>query len=198
MKGFQNIRAYVHGTGIVKTNIGIEDGKIAYIGEDSTKITEPIQVVGNPLLTAGFIDQHIHGAGGADAMDGTEEALQTISKTIAREGTMGFLATTMTQSPENIRQALKTIKEVMEKGEYQGAEVLGVHLEGPFISPKHIGAQPLEYVATPATATFNGYDISLWTVFIIRYVKRFALLFRSKQKTLYSLQIKGCSVYNFI
>ncbi len=158
MKGFKNISAYVKGQGIIKTNIGIEEGKIAYIGEDSEKITEAIQVADNLLLAPGFIDQHIHGAGGSDAMDGTEEALQIISATIAKEGTTGFLATTMTQSPANITKALKTVKEVMKKGEYAGAEVLGVHLEGPFISPKHIGAQPLEYVAAPSQEVFDGYQ----------------------------------------
>jgi N-acetylglucosamine-6-phosphate deacetylase len=91
-------------------------------------------------------------------MDGRVEDLQVISETVAREGTTGFLATTMTQSPENISNALKAVKEIMDAGEYKGAEVLGVHLEGPFISPKHIGAQPLEYVATPSVEIFDNYD----------------------------------------
>ncbi len=64
----------------------------------------------------------------------------------------------MTQSPENISKALVAVKEIMEKGEFDGAEVLGVHLEGPFISPKHIGAQPLEYVAKPSIEIFDEYD----------------------------------------
>ncbi len=157
MKGFRNVDAYLHGKGVVRTNIGIEDGKIAYIGEDASKITEQIAEVKGTLLP-GFIDEHIHGAGGADAMDGTEEALATISEYLAREGTTGFLATTMTQSPENIGRALAAVKAVREKGEYPGAEVLGVHLEGPFISEKHVGAQPLEYVAKPDPETFARYN----------------------------------------
>ena len=156
MKGFKNVKAYLPEVGVVTTNIGFENGKIVYIGDDASQI-ESIAEVGG-IVVPGFIDQHIHGAGGSDGMDGTEKDLQTISATIAREGTTGFLATTMTQSPENISKALVAVKEIMEKGEFDGAEVLGVHLEGPFISPKHIGAQPLEYVAKPSVEVFDEYD----------------------------------------
>ena len=155
MKGLKNVKVYIKNVGIVKTNIGIENGRIAYIGNDEN--IEPIFET-DGIVVPGFIDEHIHGAGGADAMDGTVEALQTISEFLAREGTTGFLATTMTQSPENITNALKAVKKVREKGEYKGAEVLGVHLEGPFISPKHVGAQPLEYVATPDAKLFDKYN----------------------------------------
>lgn len=155
MKGLKNVKVYIKNVGIVKTNIGIENGRIAYIGNEEN--IEPIFET-DGIIVPGFIDEHIHGAGGADAMDGTVEALQTISEFLAREGTTGFLATTMTQSPENITNALKAVKKVREKGEYKGAEVLGVHLEGPFISPKHVGAQPLEYVATPDAELFDKYN----------------------------------------
>lgn len=155
MKGLKNVKVYIKNVGIVKTNIGIENGRIAYIGNEGN--IEPIFET-DGIVVPGFIDEHIHGAGGADAMDGTVEALQTISAFLAREGTTGFLATTMTQSPENITNALKAVKKVREKGEYKGAEVLGVHLEGPFISPKHVGAQPLEYVATPDAELFDKYN----------------------------------------
>lgn len=155
MKGLKNVTAYVAGKGLVKTDIAFEDGKIVAIGKLDD--VEPIFDTDGVVLP-GFIDEHIHGAGGADAMDGTEQALQTISEYVAKEGTTGFLATTMTQSPENIGKALKNVKTVREKGEYKGAEILGVHLEGPFISPKHVGAQPLEYVAKPAPETFDKYN----------------------------------------
>ena len=155
MKGLKNVKVYIKNVGIVKTNIGIENGRIAYIGNEEN--IEPIFET-DGIVVPGFIDEHIHGAGGADAMDGTVESLQTISEFLAREGTTGFLATTMTQNPENITNALKAVKKVREKGEYKGAEVLGVHLEGPFISPKHVGAQPLEYVATPDAELFDKYN----------------------------------------
>ena len=156
MKGLKNVKTYIKNVGIVKTNIGIENGKIVYIGDEGANIEPLFETDG--IVVPGFIDEHIHGAGGADAMDGTEEALQTISEYLAREGTTGYLATTMTQSKENITGAMKAVKSVMAKGEYKGAEVLGVHLEGPFISPKHVGAQPLEYVAKPSAEVFDEYN----------------------------------------
>ena len=156
MKGLKNVTVYLTGKGLVKTNVGFEDGKIAYIGDDGSNIESIFETDGK--VVPAFIDEHIHGAGGADAMDATEEALQTISEYLAREGTATFLATTMTQSKQNISNALKNVKSVIEKGEFKGAEVLGIHLEGPFISPKHVGAQPLEYVAVPKAETFDEYN----------------------------------------
>ena len=156
MKGFKNARVYLPNVGVVTASVGFEDGKIVYIGDDPSKIDDAIEVGG--IVVPGFIDQHIHGAGGSDGMDGTEKDLQIISETVAREGTTSFLATTMTQSPENIKKALSAVKSVMDKGEYKGAQIVGVHLEGPFISPKHVGAQPLEYVAKPSVEIFDEYD----------------------------------------
>jgi N-acetylglucosamine-6-phosphate deacetylase len=113
MKGFKNVKAYLPEVGVVTTNIGFENGKIVYIGDDASQIESIAEV--NGILVPGFIDQHIHGAGGSDGMDGTEKDLQIISETIAREGTTGFLATTMTQSPENISKAMKNNEKICKK-----------------------------------------------------------------------------------
>ncbi len=158
MKGFINANAYIYGKGIIKTNIGIENGLIAYIGDDASKITEALPYDNSQVIVPGFIDQHVHGAGGADAMDGKVSALSTIANCLAKEGTTAFLATTMTQSPENISKAMTAVKEYMSADNVDGAKVLGIHLEGPFISTKHIGAQPLEYVATPSVEVFDDYN----------------------------------------
>lgn len=157
MKGFKNASVYVEGKGIITTNVAFENGIITYIGDDQSKITQPVEIGQGQVIVPGFIDQHIHGAMGADAMDATENALSTIAKAVASEGTTGFLATTMTQSPENISKAMVAVKDYIQKDCEQGAKVLGIHLEGPFISLKHIGAQPLEYVATPSVEVFDDY-----------------------------------------
>ena len=158
MKGFKNVKAYVEGKGVITTDIGIENGKIVFIQENSGKITEPFDVGADEIVVPGFIDEHIHGAMGADAMDGTTDALNVIAKAVASEGTTGFLATTMTQSPENILKAMGAVKEYIEKNSEEGAKVLGIHLEGPFISLKHVGAQPIDYVAPSAVKTFDKYN----------------------------------------
>ncbi len=158
MKGFKNVNAYIYKKGIVNTSIAIENGKIVCIGDCADKITEPFEISKDCIVAPGFIDEHIHGAMGSDAMDGNFSAIETIANAVAKEGTTGFLATTMTQSPENIVKALESVKEYREAKLSTGAEVLGVHLEGPFISVKHIGAQPLEYVATPDVEVFKKYN----------------------------------------
>ncbi len=154
MKCFKNVHAYVEGKGIIPTDILFGE-KIEKIGICSLA-DEEIRLPEGAVVLPGFIDEHIHGAGGADAMDGTAEALATIAKTVAAEGTVAFLATTMTQSKENILAAMNAVREYGE-GE-DGARVLGVHLEGPFIAEAHKGAQPREYVAKPDTSVFDEYN----------------------------------------
>lgn len=154
MKCFKNAYAYVEGKGIIKTDILFGE-KIEKIGICNLA-DEEIRLPEDAVVLPGFIDEHIHGAGGADAMDGTQEALATIAKTVAAEGTVGFLATTMTQSPENILGAMAAVREYGEGAD--GARLLGIHLEGPFIAEAHKGAQPREYVAKPDVAVFDEYN----------------------------------------
>ena len=157
MKGLKNVNVYVEGQGIVKTSIGFENGVITCL--DKNDQIEEIKTLSEEMVVVpGFIDQHIHGAKGYDAMDGTYEALEGIALALPKEGTTAFLATTMTQSPENINNALKAVKEYKELNKEEGALILGVHLEGPFISTSMIGAQPLEYVAAPNVEIFKKYQ----------------------------------------
>lgn len=158
MKCFKNVTVYIDGKGLVKSDL-VFDYKIVGFDLNSGDIEE-IEIPNDAVVLPGFIDQHIHGAGGSDAMDGTVEDLSIIANTVAKEGTTGFLATTMTQSPENITKALKAVKTYREKGVKEGAEILGVHLEGPFIAPEHKGAQPLEYVALPDVEVLKKYNLA--------------------------------------
>ena len=153
MKGFKN--------SWILTEKGLEKTSLTYSEKFETIGTEQDELVELPedyVVVPGFIDQHIHGAAGSDAMDGTIEDLSKIANALASEGTTAFLATTMTQSPENIKYALSAIKEYIESNKETGAEILGVHLEGPFISKDFIGAQPLEYVAEPNVEVFKQYQ----------------------------------------
>ncbi len=133
------------------------DTVIRVVGQDLT-VQNPIQIPKNCFVVPGFVDTHIHGAGGADAMDGSEESLVTIAKTLAKEGTTTFLATTMTQSKQNILSALQAVKAYRETDRGEGARIAGVHLEGPFIAPQYKGAQPLSFIASPDLAAFDEYN----------------------------------------
>ncbi|MCP3032534.1 N-acetylglucosamine-6-phosphate deacetylase [Halobacillus sp. A1] len=107
-------------------------------------------------LVPGFIDVHIHGANGHDVMDASKEAVAGMAAVLPKEGTTSFLATTMTQSDEQISEAVKNIGGYMaEKQEEGRAEVLGIHLEGPFISKHKAGAQPVDHIAVPSAEQFD-------------------------------------------
>ena len=155
MKCFKNATVFVEGKGLVKTTVEFDE-IIRKIGKKSK--AEEILLPANAIVLPGFIDQHIHGAGGSDGMDGTVEDISNIAQTVAKEGTTSFLVTTMTQSKENILKAMSAVKTYRENAPKTGARVAGIHLEGPFIAAAHKGAQPLEFVKEPDIATFDEYN----------------------------------------
>ena len=157
MKCFKNSIVYVEGEGLKKCTLSFEE-RVIKIGKKEIKNAEVIDLPAGAIVLPGFIDQHIHGAGGSDGMDGTFEDVDKIAKTIAAEGTTSFLVTTMTQSPENITKAVSAVKAYRDAKIKDGARVLGVHLEGPFIAAAFKGAQPLEYVKAPDIEAFENYN----------------------------------------
>ncbi|CAA6817029.1 MAG: N-acetylglucosamine-6-phosphate deacetylase (EC [uncultured Sulfurovum sp.] len=124
------------------------DSKIISLSQEVPLHTEIIDAKGL-YLSAGFIDIHIHGSAGFDVMDGTEEALDEISKSLIQTGTTSFLATTMTMSTKDIEKALLNVQQYKQK---EGAKVLGVHLEGPFINSLKHGAQNKIHIQKPNMA----------------------------------------------
>lgn len=101
-------------------------------------------------LVPGFIDLHVHGADGADVLDGTPVALRTIGRFHARHGTTGWLSTTLTASVEELEGSLQAAHSIRtDPSIMDGAAVLGVHLEGPFISSGRVGAQNPDHVLPP-------------------------------------------------
>ena len=108
MKGFKNTWIVTE-KGLEKTSLTYDE-KFVTIGKNEEGLQElPEEYV----VVPGFIDEHVHGAAGSDAMDGTMEDLGKIANALASEGTTAFLATTMTQSPENITKALKAVKHIV-------------------------------------------------------------------------------------
>jgi len=125
----------------------IEQGKIISITDVVPDNVEIIDAKGL-IIAPGFIDIHIHGSMGADVMDGTVDAIKVISASIAQYGTTSFLPTTMTMPREDVYRSLEAIKSLQGKV-LVGAEVLGAHLEGPFINEKYKGAQNAAFVIPP-------------------------------------------------
>ncbi len=140
LKGFCQANVYVEGQGIVKKTIRVENGKISKIC-DCKDVEGLVKLSDDLIVVPGFIDEHIHGSANFDGMDPVQDGLRTISKTIASEGVSSFLITTMTEPVDHIEKAIVNAKTFIENNEYVGAKALGMHLEGPFISKKHKGAQ---------------------------------------------------------
>ncbi|MUV39045.1 N-acetylglucosamine-6-phosphate deacetylase [Lentibacillus sp. JNUCC-1] len=155
----KNADIYVENSQWQHGSILVENGKIAAIKTD-TELETPSSVItidGSGLrIIPGFIDGHIHGAAGSDVMDATEEALDAMAKALPEEGTTSFLATTITQSPENIERALENIASYQNKPGQ--AQMIGAHLEGPFIEVSKKGAQPEKYIMKPDLDVFNKWQ----------------------------------------
>lgn len=137
--GFKDCLVYLEGEGIKKASLSIINGKITSVKQapaDALHFEEDL------IIVPGFVNRHVHGAKESDSMYPNANDLKNIALTMASEGTTSFLATTMTQTIGNIDLALENINDYIKARHPEGAEVLGVHLEGPFISKKHKGAQP--------------------------------------------------------
>ena len=112
---------------------------------------------GDKRIVPGFLDIHYHGAYGFDTNDANEEGLRNWTKNIVSEGVTGFLATTITQSEEVLTKAVANVAKVMEDG-YEGAELMGIHFEGPYLDMVYKGAQPEQHIRKPDAEQFKRYQ----------------------------------------
>ena len=133
--------------GVIAGHLDIADGRIAAVHGTSLDASRAGEG-GRAVLLPGFIDTHVHGGGGRDTME-AGDAIETIARRHVRHGTTAFLATTMTAPVGDIEAALRALGPVCRQRGAQSARVLGVHLEGPYINPGRLGAQPAH--AIPAT-----------------------------------------------
>ena len=133
----------------------LEDGIIKEIYPYNEK--EVTKDYGDLRILPGFIDIHCHGAYGSDTNDADPEGLRKWAKGIVDEGATSFLATTLTQSEEVLTNAVSNVAKVVEEG-YEGAEILGIHFEGPYLNKAHKGAQPEEYCVKPNIEQFKRYQ----------------------------------------
>lgn len=146
--------------------VTVEDGKISNIAHVSERPNCPCgyphrqDVPGAALdasedvVTPGLIDVHIHGGAGFDVLDGTYESLDGMSRYLAGAGVTSFLPTTVTAPWNETISAVESAAKAMEAGT-SGAQVLGVHLEGPYLNPARKGAQYPDFLRGPSVQEFR-------------------------------------------
>jgi N-acetylglucosamine-6-phosphate deacetylase len=109
-------------------------------------------------IIPGMIDVHCHGGLEFDTNDANPEGLERWSKGLLQEGITSFCPTTVTQSEEVLTKAVANVAAVKESGFNEGAEILGIHFEGPYLNKEHKGAQPEQYIVTPNVEQFKRYQ----------------------------------------
>lgn len=155
----KNVKLFNSTDIIPNSSVAFKDDKIVRVFEPFEKISENeyeyVSDGGGQYLVPGYIDIHLHGCGGYDIMDNTEKAILSIAENLAKNGTTSFLPSTVTQSKENTQKTISLLNKL--KGHTKGADILGIHLEGPFINPLRKGAQNPEYILKHSVAAFKDF-----------------------------------------
>ena len=150
----QSKRVYI-ASSFIPAQVEIKDGKITNIYPYGTKKAN--KDYGDDRILPGFYDVHTHGYFGYDATAGGEKGLKRWVKDLPKEGVCGFCPTTLTQAHDTLKKAVTEIAKV-KKTNPKGAEILGIHFEGPYLDVKYKGAQPEEYIVKGTVKEFKEYQ----------------------------------------
>ena len=128
---------------------------------DESKVPAGAEIIDakGAYVAPGLIDIHIHGYMGEDASDGSAEGIRVMAEGIVKNGVTGWLPTTMTVSVAELRKAFTTIKSLMEESKtWNGATILGINAEGPYINPSKKGAQAEQHILAPTPELLKEYS----------------------------------------
>ena len=152
-------KCVVRGTLVTDDGI-VPDGEIEIQGSRIVAINkrafhkEPTFHWKDGWIFPGLVDVHVHGTAGVDVTDGTAESFSILDQALAQLGCTRYLATTMAMPSERLL-AVFNAAELFKKADESG--LLGIHMEGPFISPEHAGAQGAEYIRNPSLSELQSY-----------------------------------------
>lgn len=150
----QSKRIWVLGQ-FMEAQLEVEEGKIKAVLEYNEK---PVDVdYDDKRIVPGFIDIHTHGAYGFDTNDAEPEGLRNWMKRIPEEGVTSICPTTITQSEGVLTKALENVANVVKEG-YDGAEIIGIHFEGPYLDMVYKGAQPEQHICKGTIEQFEHYQ----------------------------------------
>jgi len=153
---------------IIEGTVIVVDGKIKEVSEGTIDVPDAIEIdAKGQYIAPGFIDIHVHGGGGHDFMDGSEEAFLKIAETHAMYGTTGLMPTTLTSELDELYNTLELYKQA-DKNNKKGAQFLGMHLEGPYFALSQRGAQDPRYIRNPDPKEYmdilsRSSDIKRWS-----------------------------------
>jgi N-acetylglucosamine-6-phosphate deacetylase len=130
----------------------VQNGKIIRVGKRGN-VEEPhnaeIVDANGGYISPGLIDIHVNGANGADVSKVDSDTFSTMGNFFAKYGVTSYVGTTITGAPSDIIKALQFARRYIKEGKNDGAELLGIHMEGPYISPEQSGAHPKQFLALP-------------------------------------------------
>ena len=153
----RNATAFIGESFRAETDIRLKHGQVTELGHHlSAGLYEAETDVQGDYVIPGFVDVHIHAFRGQDMMQG-EDAIRHMSRELYREGVAAFLPTTMCASASDTANAVLAAGEAMRTPEKNGARVLGVHMEAPFLSPQKAGAQRREFMCDPDMDTLMAF-----------------------------------------
>lgn len=150
----QSKRIWIAGQ-FIAAQLEIQEGKILRVLPYGSRQAD--EDCGNDRIVPGFIDIHTHGAYNFDTNDGEPEGLREWMRRIPEEGVTSILPTTVTQMPDVLEKAVANVAAVAKEG-YEGAQMLGIHFEGPYLDMEYKGAQPPEAIARATVEQFKRYQ----------------------------------------
>lgn len=140
---------------IVRGSLTVREGRVAQISRSIKAARNGVNLRGG-YLAPGFIDLHIHGGNGRDTMEASAEAFRTVTEFHLRGGTTSITLTTLTATEEEILRVLEAAKPLRNQS-LGGARIVGIHIEGPFISKDKPGAQNPNQIRDPIEAEWKKY-----------------------------------------
>ncbi|MCR5594366.1 MAG: N-acetylglucosamine-6-phosphate deacetylase [Lachnospiraceae bacterium] len=169
---FVNARIYRSGSGFIKGSFETEGDRFGRISFGSDKGVDS-NFAGNIDLSGkcvipGLIDIHIHGCAGSDVSDGSKDGIKSMSGFLASRGITSFVPTTMSLPLDSLHNISDTVNACVSEPDPKGARILGIHMEGPFISPNKKGSQNGKYLCKPDIESFRElYDYGRGLIKII-------------------------------